>query len=273
MQVQYLTKNACYISGKPLSIKGIMVHSTGANNPYVKRYVPGNEIIGVNESGNHWNQHSPGGIKKCVHAFVGKFEDGSVGIVQTLPWNMRGWHSGTGKNGTANDTHIGFEICEDGLNDRNYLEEVYNKAVYLVSYLCKMYKLDPTKDGVIICHSEGYKRGIASNHGDVMHWWPRHGKSMDTFRNDVIKAMKGELELTEKQVREIARDEFLKIERERSLAPADSWASGFIEKGIELGLTSSVDGKTMDNPKSFPTRQEVVTMCVAAVNAANKEAK
>jgi len=37
----------------------------------------------------------------------------------------------------------------------------------------------------IICHSEGYKQGVASNHGDVMHWFPKHGKSMDTFRKDV----------------------------------------------------------------------------------------
>ena len=37
----------------------------------------------------------------------------------------------------------------------------------------------------IICHSEGAKLGIASNHGDVMHWFPKHGKSMDTFRADV----------------------------------------------------------------------------------------
>ena len=37
----------------------------------------------------------------------------------------------------------------------------------------------------IICHSEGYRKGIASNHGDVMHWFPKHGKSMDTFRADV----------------------------------------------------------------------------------------
>ena len=41
------------------------------------------------------------------------------------------------------------------------------------------------QDKVCICHSEGYKRGIASNHGDVMHWFPKHGKSMDTFRADV----------------------------------------------------------------------------------------
>ena len=49
-------------------------------------------------------------------------------------------------------------------------------------YLCKQFGLTEKN---IICHSEGYKQGIASNHGDVMHWFPKHGKSMDTFRADV----------------------------------------------------------------------------------------
>ena len=51
--------------------------------------------------------------------------------------------------------------------------------------LCKQYGLDPLADGVVICHQEGYRRGIASNHGDVLHWFPRFGKSMDDFRADV----------------------------------------------------------------------------------------
>jgi hypothetical protein len=59
---------------------------------------------------------------------------------------------------------------------------VYREAVELCVYLCKQYNLTE-KD--IICHSEGYKLGIASNHSDVMHWFPKHGKSMDTFRSDV----------------------------------------------------------------------------------------
>lgn len=49
-------------------------------------------------------------------------------------------------------------------------------------YLCKQYGLTEKN---IICHCEGYKQGIASNHGDVMHWFPKHGKSMDTFRAEV----------------------------------------------------------------------------------------
>ena len=41
----------------------------------------------------------------------------------------------------------------------------------------------------ILCHSEGYKLGIASNHADVMHWFPRFGKSMDTFRAEVKRLL------------------------------------------------------------------------------------
>ena len=183
-----LTKNDCYKAGKKITPKGVMVHSTGANNPTLKRYVqPNIEGIGVNKYNNDWNR---GGIEKCVHAFIGKLDNGTVATVQTLPWNYSGWHSGKGSKGSANDTHIGFEICEDGLTDKTYFMKVYTEAVELTAYLCKQYNLDPLKDGVVICHSEGYKRGVASNHGDVMHWFPKHGKSMDTFRKDVAAEMK-----------------------------------------------------------------------------------
>jgi N-acetylmuramoyl-L-alanine amidase len=79
---------------------------------------------------------------------------------------------------------IGFEICEDGLSDPAYFSAVYKEAVELCVYLCKQYGLTEKN---IICHCEGCKLGIASNHGDVMHWFPKHGKNMDTFRADVKK--------------------------------------------------------------------------------------
>ncbi len=163
-----------------------MVHSTGANNPWLKRYVgPDDGLLGKNQYNNHWNQDKPGGRQVCVHAFIGKLADGSIATYQTLPWNHRGWHAG----GTANNSHIGFEICEDGLTDASYFSAVYKEVVELCVHLCKLYGFSE-KD--IICHSEGYKRGIASNHGDVMHWFPKHGKSMDTFRADVKKLLSAE---------------------------------------------------------------------------------
>jgi len=174
-----LTNNACYKAGRTIKPRGIMVHSTGANNPYLKRYVgPDDGLLGKNQAGNHWNQDKPDGRQVCVHAFIGKLADGSIATYQTLPWNHRGWHAG----GSANDTHIGFEICEDGLTDTAYFSAVYKEAVELCVYLCKQYGLT---DKDIIGHYEGYQKGIASNHGDPKNWFPKHGKSMDTFRADV----------------------------------------------------------------------------------------
>lgn len=185
-----LTNNACYKADRTITPKGIMLHSTGSNNPNLRRYVgPDDGLLGKNQYNNHWNQDKPGGRQVCVHAFIGKLADGSIATYQTLPWNHRGWHSGSGTKGSANDSHISFEICEDGLTDASYFSAVYKEATELCAYLCKEYKLDPIADGVIIGHYEGHKRGIASNHADPGHWFPKHGKSMDTFRSEVKKLL------------------------------------------------------------------------------------
>ena len=75
-----------------------------------------------------------------------------------------------------------------------YFKKVYREAVELCAYLCKEYGLTEQN---IICHSEGYKQGVASNHGDVMHWFPKHGKSMDTFRAEVKALLATGTETTE----------------------------------------------------------------------------
>jgi len=178
-----LTENACYKAGRKITPKGIMVHSTGANNPYLCRYLgPDDGVLGANKYNNHWNQDKPNGREVCAHAFIGKVKNGTIATYQTLPWDHRGWHAG----GDANDTHIGFEICEDNLTDATYFKAAYNEAIELCAHLCKLYGLTE-KD--IIGHYEGHQKGIASNHGDPKNWFPNHGKSMDTFRYDVKKLL------------------------------------------------------------------------------------
>ena len=180
--------NACYKAGRTIVPKGIMCHSTGANNPALKRYVgPDDGLLGKNAYGNHWNR--PMDRKVCVHAFIGKLENGSVATYQTLPWNHRAWHCGSGPKGSANDSHISFEICEDGLTNASYFRAVFNEAVELCAYLCKMYSLDPLRDGVIIGHFEGHQRGIAGNHADPRHWFVKFGESMDSFGAAVKRYM------------------------------------------------------------------------------------
>ena len=173
------TECDAYKAGMKIQPKGVMVHSTGANNPNLKRYVgPDDGLLGFNKYDNHWNKPAVGA---SVHAFIGKLADGNIATYQVLPFDIRAGHCA--KDG--NNTHLAFEICEDGLSDPVYFNKVYTEAVEFTAYLCKEHGWDPMADGVVICHSEGYKRGIASNHGDVMHWFPKHGKSMDTFRADV----------------------------------------------------------------------------------------
>ena len=59
--------------------------------------------------------------------------------------------------------------------------------------LCEQYGFDPKgkiKFGnatvpVITCHQEAHKAKMASNHGDVLKWMKKYGKTMDDVRNDV----------------------------------------------------------------------------------------
>ena len=182
-----LTENACYKAGRSMIPGGIMWHSTGANNPNLCRYVnPDDGKLGQNKNNTHWNTAKPGGRNVCVHAFIGKDKDGNIATYQTLPWTMQGWHAG--KN-AGNNKYIGFEICEDALTDKAYFDKVYREAVELTAYLCQLYKLDPMGENVIICHADGYKLGIASNHADIYHWFNKYNKTMDDVRRDVKALM------------------------------------------------------------------------------------
>lgn len=175
IKTKYMTRNDCYNTDRKIAPKGIMVHSTAT---------PG---IMAGEWFSRWNKsYKAKEINRqvCVHAFIDDKE-----VWQYLPWNHRGWHAG----GEANNSYIGFEICEpagftysgskmigyDIKMNEDYFRKVFNRAVELCVYLCKMYGLNERD---IIDHSEGARLGNASGHSDVMHWFPKHGENMNTFR-------------------------------------------------------------------------------------------
>lgn len=242
-----LTHNDCYLRGRTIRPQGVMVHSTGANNPWLRRYLAPDDGRLGEPSPRHWNQ---GGVGACVHAMIGKAADGSVATYQTLPWTMRGWHCGR----SGNDTHIAFEICEDGLTDEGYFRATYQAAVDLTAYLCQFYHLDPQADGVVLCHSEGYARGIASNHADVMHWWRKFGVDMDDFRADVAAEMRGGDDMMDAHVRQIVREELVAYHIRLAELPPSDWARDQLAAAVAAGIT---DGK---RPRSFATREEVAIM-------------
>lgn len=175
------TQSDCYKAGRKIIPKRLMLHSVGCAqpSPYVFQKI--------------WNRP---GVNACVHGVLGP--DGTV--LECLEWNYRGWPAG----GSANNDSIGVEMTEpatikytggsswvdlDPVKTRNHVMATYRTAVELFAYLCKEYKLDPLKDGVILSHSEGHRKGLASNHGDVEHIWNRLGLTMNGFRNDVKVAI------------------------------------------------------------------------------------
>lgn len=186
-----LTKNPCYkISRNLTANKKLMLHSVGCPQPNASVFV------------KNWNNSTFDSA--CVHAFI----DATTGdVYQTLPWDHRGWHAG----GSANNTHIGVEMCEPDcikytggstfkvLDKERALKQVrtaYNSAVELFAYLCKKYNIDPMKG--IVSHKEGHALGIASNHGDPEHLWKGVGSgyTMDGFRKDVKAKLNGKKDTT-----------------------------------------------------------------------------
>lgn len=184
----FFTKSDCYHAGVKQTPKGVQVHSTGANNPWLKRYVgPDDGRLGPNINGNTHNR--PGG-NVCASAYIGKLQDGTVAVYQTLPWDYRCWLSGSGPNGNANRMgYIGFEICEDNRENRAYFDEAVRGAgVLLTAYLCQQIGIDPYSDK-LEDHAGLHNMGLASNHGDIGLWLRNFGYTFADFRGWVQDAM------------------------------------------------------------------------------------
>lgn len=109
------------------------------------------------------------------------------------------WHVGN-----ANGYTIGAEMTEpstikymggsrwidlDPTKTKIHVMATYRNAVDIFAQLCKFHNLDPLADGVILSHSECYKRNIGTNHGDVEHIWNKFGLTMDKFRHDIYNKM------------------------------------------------------------------------------------
>jgi hypothetical protein len=187
----------------------VLWHDTGAGNPNICRYVQPMEtdknykemiaLLGKNKYGNDWNHKARQAGMNC---WIGKLADGSVATVQTMPWNYKPWGCGSGSKGSLNNTHMQFEICDDGYGSREYFEAVYKEACEITAYYCKMYGLDPlgtfvyngVKVPVITSHAESYSLKLGSNHGDPLKWMKKYGKTMDDARRDVAALMNGKVE-------------------------------------------------------------------------------
>jgi hypothetical protein len=204
------TQSTCYKETQKMVIKGILWHSTGANNPNLKRYIQPSDkkpkedsyvkeewlkVLGKNKYQNDWNHTEQ---MAGVNGWIGKLADGTVTTIQTMPWDLRPWGCGRGPKGSCNDGWIQLEICEDILNDKDYFNKIYKEACEVTAYLCRLYNINPKgtvvhngiKVPTILCHQDSYKLELGSNHKDIYHWFSKYKKDMVTVRNDVEALIK-----------------------------------------------------------------------------------
>lgn len=182
IEKRFLEKNSCFISPITIFPEYLIVHSTGVG------YSTKESLF------NSWNKPD----KLSVHGMVD-----DKGSLHTLPLDFLAWH--VGKKGNART--VGFEICEpkfiayadkahtkidaskynpNDVDIRFDFEKRYQNAVKLAVYFCKSLGFSADK---ILSHREACKKGIASNHADVEHWFSLFGKDMDVFREDVKRAL------------------------------------------------------------------------------------
>lgn len=188
------TQNKYYDYGiiKPTRL---MIHSTGCNNPNMSRWA----------SAKGWNNKN---ARNSVHGIIAKNTDGTIEFVQLLPFNKKAAGCGKGSKGSYNGSAIQVEIAEDDLKDKDYFTKCYNKAVEVFAKLCILYDISYKK---VTCHADAHKEGYASNHGDVNHWFPKYGKSMDTFRNDIKKKIEKLKESDTEDTAEETKEEQFKV--------------------------------------------------------------
>ena len=125
--------------------------------------------------------------------------------------------------------------------NKEYFENVYNKAVYYCASILKEIGVSVINNTSVLSHAEAYKKGIGSNHADVGHWWPEHGKSMDDFRADIKEYMStGKLPYGENSTTEVE-------------TPANEMDEAW-KKAVAKGI---FDGSNPDNPC---TRKQTATV-------------
>lgn len=274
----YLTNNPCYNTKRMIKVQGLTLHSIGCPQPNAQVFI------------KNWNSKSYSSA--CVHGFID-----NTGCYITLPcmeetdtskpgYAHRGWHIGKGSKGSANNTHLGFEMtepncikytsgatftCSDIPKAQAFVKKNTEYAVELFAKLCIYHDLDPLGKGVIISHAEGYKLGIGSNHSDPDHLWRqlKMNYTMDNFRQDVynkVQELKYGVNNEEDEDMDLATFEKLFNEYRMTLRDNDhskyseeamAWA---VKNGLIAGNGTFIDGKPNLMQQDFLTREQLITV-------------
>ena len=182
---RYVTNNMHFKNNRVITVKGLTLHSVGCPQPNPDVFV------------KQWDTTS--------NKYLTQLVIGTEKAYEVLPClETKGKAVFCWQVGSANAYMIGAEMTEpstikytggstwvdrDPAKTKAFVLKTYANAVDVFAQLCLFHGLDPLKDGVILSHSECYKRGIGTNHGDVEHIWKKFGLTMNQFRQDVKTAM------------------------------------------------------------------------------------
>lgn len=135
---------------------------------------------------------------------------------------------------------IGYDV------ERNqaFFERMWKMLVAWNVYICTVFGFSPEMIGD---HAESYRAGMGGNHGDMGHWLPKHGKSMDALRAEVkaILEEKEEPDMTKQEVEAIVQaklDEQKASQFYATLADIPKSYRPSVEKAMNLRLITGYNG-------------------------------
>lgn len=101
---------------------------------------------------------------------------------------------------------------------------------------------------------------LPGRHGDVLQWWPKHGVTMDQFRQDVAEAMLTDGEHEEEPMTQEQFDRMMDayLAKRARWSPSD-WSARARKWAEESGIVAG-DGEGNQRYQSFTTREETVQM-------------
>lgn len=254
LEQNYTTKNQLW-PGREQDTNGIVIHSIGVPQERADVLV------------NNFNRP---GRAASVHCFI---EPGRV--VETFPTRIakgraaRCGHVGSGRNGSWNNSRLGLEMCEprtirytgagaqfvdnDPAHTRDYCERVIDTTARYVADLCVWHGWSVEN----ICgHLNASRLGWGSASGDPNHLWDHIGYTMEQFRRDVTKYMKGDFlaNMTEERFNEILNSRLPRMFR--FIEDVPNWGRPHIQKMVDNGYLS---GSGMENGRRVLNIDENLT--------------
>lgn len=265
LEIRIATENGAYTCGRTIVPNGAVNHSVGCAQPN-----PDVFFKNMNKASAGWG----------VNAIIGGFHQGEGKIILCLRFDKntkrcsRNWGVGSGKKGSWNNTRIQWEICEpaghtyaggtmigyDVAKNQPFFDRMWKLVVAWNVYCAKIFGYDPCMIGD---HAESYKAGMGGNHGDVAHWWPKHGKTMDDLRAEVKAILDAETEDDDMDVKRF-KELYNEMRKELQDNDAGTWSAEAREWAVSTGLVVGGD-KLPDGSPNYMwadgmTREQLVTV-------------